>query len=92
MNLDVHMTDTAVDRSHSRGQVIVIFAGAMLLLMMMTALVVDVSWYWVNSLRVQRAADASALAGAVMLPGDKPNAYDRAIKEAEKNGYTIGEG
>ena len=34
----------------------------------MVALVIDVSWYWVNSLRVQRAADAAALAGVVQLP------------------------
>jgi hypothetical protein len=66
----------------------VIFAGAIFLLMMLMALVIDVSWYWVNSLRVQRAADASALAGAVLLPSDRPNAYDRARKEAAKNGYT----
>ncbi len=77
-------------RSGSRGQVIVIFAGAMLLLVMMTAIVVDVSWYWVNSLRVQRAADAAAMAGAVLLPSDKANAYDRARHEATRNGYTGG--
>ena len=55
--------------------------------MMMTALVVDVSWYWVNSLRVQRAADAAALAGAVMLPNEPAQAYTLAYEEATKNGY-----
>ena len=50
------------------GQVLVIFAGAIFLMMMLMAIVIDVSWYWVNSLRAQRAADAAALAGAVMLP------------------------
>ena len=34
------------------------------------AIVVDVSWYWANTLRVQRAADAAALAGVVWLPGN----------------------
>ncbi len=86
-------TNAAADpRSGSRGQVIVIFAGALLLLMMMTALVVDVSWYWVNSLRVQRAADAAALAGAVMLPNQASDAYTLAYEEAEKNGYPVGGG
>ncbi len=75
-------------QTRPRGQILVIFAGAVFMLMMLTALVVDVSWYWVNSLRIQRAADAAALAGAVLLPSDRPNAYDRAIKEATKNGYT----
>jgi Flp pilus assembly protein TadG len=76
--------------ARSRGQVLVIFVGSMLLLMMLAALVVDVSWYWVNSLRVQRAADAAALAGAVMLPSRVPDAYQLADEEATKNGYTAG--
>jgi putative Flp pilus-assembly TadE/G-like protein len=86
-------TKVAVDpRRAGRGQVMVIFAGALLLLMMMTALVVDVSWYWVNSLRVQRAADAAALAGAVMLPNKASHAYALAYEEASKNGYPVGGG
>jgi Flp pilus assembly protein TadG len=86
-------TRDAVDpRQAGRGQVLVIFAGALLLLMMMTALVVDVSWYWVNSLRVQRAADAAALAGAVMLPNQESQAYTLAYEEASKNGYPVGGG
>ena len=87
------VTKVVVDpRRAGRGQVLVIFAGALLLLMMMTALVVDVSWYWVNSLRVQRAADAAALAGAVMLPNKKTQAYTLAYEEASKNGYPVGAG
>ncbi len=38
--------------------------------MLLLAVVLDVSWYWANTLRVQRAADAAALAGAVYLPDD----------------------
>ena len=79
-------------RKATRGQVIVIFAGALVLLMMMTAIVVDVSWYWVNSLRVQRAADAAALAGAVMLPNKAGEAFTLAYEEAKKNGYPNGGG
>jgi hypothetical protein len=75
-------------RHRNRGQVLVLFAGSILLLLMMAAVVVDVSWYWVNSLRVQRAADAAALAGAVMLPNRVPDAYQLANEEATKNGYT----
>ena len=58
--------------------------------MMMAAIVIDVSWYWVNSLRVQRAADAAALAGAVMLPNEDRPATRLARKEATRNGYTRG--
>lgn len=76
--------------ARSEGQLLVIFAGSVVLLMMLAALVVDVSWYWVNSLRVQRAADAAALAGAVMLPNRVPDAYQLAWEEAAKNGYADG--
>ena len=79
-------------RRRSRGQVVVIFAGSIFLLIGMVAVVVDVSWYWANSLRVQRAADAAALAGAIYLPGSTLNAYKYADIEATKNGYTSGSG
>lgn len=56
------------------------------------AVVVDVAFYWVNTLRVQRAADAAALAGAVYLPGDKTTAFNEAWASATQNGYTGGGG
>ncbi len=74
-------------RMASRGQMLVLFAVSIFVLTGITAIVVDVSWYWANSLRVQRAADAAALAGVVFLPGDTTTAYDKARKEAIKNGY-----
>ena len=49
-------------RRASRGQVLVIFAGGLIALLSLSAVVIDVSWYWANTLRVQRAADAAALA------------------------------
>lgn len=75
-----------------RGQVAVIFAGAMLLFVLLAAAVIDLSWYWTNNLRMQRAADAASLAGVVFLPGDTANAYTAARAEAAKNGYTHGAG
>src|SRR5664279_5183047 len=77
-------------RRRNNGQVLVIFAGAIIALIGIVAIVVDVSWYWANTLRVQRAADAAALAGAVYLPGNPANAYSYARAEATKNGYTTG--
>ena len=79
-------------RNASRGQVLVIFAGAAFVLIALMALVIDVSWYWANTLKVQRAADAAALAGAVWLPGDAVTAASTARTEAKKNGYTDGSG
>lgn len=80
----------AMKRRRSRGQVIVIFAGAMLAFMGLMAIVIDVSWYWANTLRVQRAADAAALAGVVWLPNLYSSADTTARAEATKNGYTAG--
>ena len=79
-------------RSRQRGQVLAIFAGAMVLFVGVLAIVVDISWYWSNTLKVQRAADAAALAGAVWLPGQQGTAYTTADNEATKNGYTTGGG
>ena len=77
-------------RRAQRGQVAVIFAGAIVLFALLCAAVIDMSWYWTNNLRIQRAADAAALAGVVHLPGNVPAAYAAARAEATKNGYTSG--
>jgi hypothetical protein len=80
----------------SRGQILILFVMAIFVFTGMVALVIDVSWYWVNSLRVQRAADAAALAGVVQLPTNPTNpttgAFALAKAEATKNGYTHGAG
>ncbi len=77
-------------RARQRGQIVVIFAGAVFALVALCATVVDVAWYWTNNLKMQRAADAAALAGVVWLPGNVNNAYSVARTEASKNGYTDG--
>ena len=66
-----------------------IFAGGLIALLSLCAVVIDVSWYWANELRVQRAADAAALAGVVSLPGDIPAAESTAVTAAGQNGYTV---
>jgi len=70
-----------------RGQALVMFAGGIVLFIGLLGLVLDVSWYWVNQLKVQKAADSAALAGAVWLP-DKPGSAITVAKAAAKqNGY-----
>ncbi|HSS36235.1 MAG TPA: pilus assembly protein TadG-related protein [Patescibacteria group bacterium] len=69
---------------------VVLFVMSIFVLTGITAVVVDISWYWANTLRVQRAADAAALAGVVWLPGAPGTAYSTARTEATKNGYTDG--
>ena len=77
--------------ARSRGQILVIFAGAIVALLTLCSLVVDVAWYWSVNLRIQRAADAAALAGVVFLPGNPAQADLAAKAEAAKNGYTDGQ-
>ncbi len=75
-----------------RGQILVLLVLSIFVLMGFIALVIDVSWYWSNSLRIQRAADSAALAGAVDLPGAPSSGTADALAEAKKNGYVPGGG
>jgi Flp pilus assembly protein TadG len=79
-------------RDRQRGQVLALFAMLSFVIIGMVAIVADISWWWANSLRIQRAADAAALAGAIYLPGAPATAYSVARAEATKNGYTGGGG
>ena len=72
---------------HSRGQVLIITSGVLVALIALIGLVIDLGWYQVNALRVQRAADAAALAGVVFLPNQAISAYATARAEAVKNDY-----
>ena len=81
---------TSGRKKRHRGQVLPIFALSIFVILGMAAIVIDVSWYWVNTLRIQRAADAAALAGVVKLPGDPTTAVSLALAEATRNGYTVG--
>lgn len=75
-----------------KGQIVVVFAGAAIVFIALCAVVVDISWFWANSLRAQRAVDAAALAGVVDLPGNEAGAIVLAKAEAAKNGFTDGSG
>ncbi len=75
-------------RARSGGQIVVLFAGATVLFILLCGVVVDLSYYWVGSLQAQRAADAAALAGAVYLPGDPSTACSTARASAKQNGFT----
>ncbi len=73
------------------GQVVVIFALMLTVLIGLMGIAIDTTYAWRESLRVQRASDAAALAGVVYMPGNDGGALakDTATKEANKNGLTI---
>ncbi|MEA2661511.1 MAG: hypothetical protein QOH08_1083 [Chloroflexota bacterium] len=75
-------------RGRDEAQAIILVALLLTSLMGFIGLVVDVGWYQLNLVRVQRAADAAALAGAVYLPGNQTAANAAAQGAATQNGYT----
>ncbi len=75
-----------------RGQAIVVAALLMTMLLGIMGIGVDISWFELNLIRMQRAADAAALAGVVYLPGNSAGAFNAAYAEATKNGFTNGAG
>src|SRR5438552_15273830 len=77
-------------RREERGQVLVIVALSLVMLLGFTGLVTDVAWYEVNLMRIQRAADAAALAGVVYLPSNVAGAQTAALAESSKNGFANG--
>jgi hypothetical protein len=73
-----------------RGQSFVMVALMLTALLGFVGVVIDIGWYEVNLIRVQRAADAAALAGVVYLPGNLATGRTAAKNEASKNGFTDG--
>ncbi|MEX0864654.1 MAG: pilus assembly protein TadG-related protein [Acidimicrobiia bacterium] len=70
-----------------RGAALMLVALGLVLLMGMAAFGTDLAWFYLNTSRVQRAADAASLAGVVWLPGDEPQAFGTADAVAIQNGY-----
>ena len=71
-----------------RGVVVVWFALMLIVLLGFAGFAVDLSNWWFQAERLQRAADSGAHAGVVFLPGDLTKATSTARAETAKNGYT----
>lgn len=72
------------------GAVLVWAAGSLVVLLAFAALSVDLTWLYLNSSRLQNAADSAALAGVVNLPGFLDQAQNDADAAAAANGYPGG--
>jgi Flp pilus assembly protein TadG len=70
-----------------RAVVLVWFALMLVVLIGFAGFAVDLSNWWLQADRLQRAADAGAHAGVVFLPADLPTARTTARAEMAKNGY-----
>ncbi len=75
------------DRSDERGQVLVLFAGGLVALLLVAALAFDVGSMLVQRRDEQNAADAAALAGARFVLADAVAAEAAAREIARINGY-----
>jgi hypothetical protein len=86
-------------RSHERGQVLVITAAGLIVLMGIAALVVDLGMSWMLRRQEQNAADPAAIAAARWLRDpltgdamwDPASAWDDACFYAQQNGFFEGD-
>lgn len=79
-------------RTSDRGAALPFVAGVLAALLGLAALAVDLGWIYLNAHRLQRAADAAALAGVVHLPAFPNRVEADAIAGATANGFEPGEG
>lgn len=63
---------------------------ALVLVLGLAAFATDLGWFYVNTNRIQRAADAASLAGVIHMPQDPPDAVTDAHASALTNGYADG--
>jgi hypothetical protein len=65
-------------------------AFTMTVLLTSSAFAVDLGSLYARASRIQRAADAAAMAGVVWMPGDLARATTEALDIAAKNGFSTG--
>lgn len=74
-------------RDAERGAALIWVAGSMVALLAFAALAVDMGWYYLNGTRLQRAADAGALAGVIHIPSEPSTALTMAMDAVRANGF-----
>lgn len=62
----------------------------LLTMVLFAGFAVDISNWYLQAERIQRAADAGAHSGVIFLPGDLPTATTTAKGVVAKNGYPVG--
>lgn len=84
--------------AHPRGQVLIIVAASMVVLLGVAALVVDLGFSWMLRRQEQNATDPAAIAAARWLTNDAgeprspfPEAYGEACFYAQQNGFFVGD-
>ena len=74
---------------NEKGAILPFVALVLLLLLGLASFAVDLGWFYLNSTRVQRAAESAALAGVIHMPqAYTTKAEPTAVQVAATNGYT----
>lgn len=73
------------------GAALPLVAAMLVVLIGMAALATDLGWFYLNASRIQRAADAGALAGVIRMPDDFPQATVDAKAVTRANEYEDGQ-
>ncbi len=73
-----------------KGAAMMLVAASMTVLIGMAAFGTDLGWFYLNASRIQRTADAGALAGVIWMPSDYPTADSTALATTKRNGYEDG--
>jgi hypothetical protein len=76
--------------ARERGVVLAFLAMILFTLIVMAGLAVDVGNWWWTGQKVQKAADAAAMAGVTYMPDDLAAAQSLANDVAQRNGYENG--
>ncbi|HEX7094802.1 MAG TPA: pilus assembly protein TadG-related protein, partial [Acidimicrobiales bacterium] len=86
-----HVKDALVHGdARERGVVLAFLALVLFSLIAFAGLAIDVGNWWWTGQKVQKAADAAAMAGVTYLPDDLPSAQAMAQSVASRNGYSHG--
>ena len=74
-----------------RGAILPFVALLLVLLLGLASFAVDLGWFYLNSVRIQRAAESAALAGVIHMPqAYATKAEPTALQVAATNGYVDG--
>jgi len=90
MNRKVGPAELIAVEPHEKGAALLMVAGMLVALLGVSAFAVDLGWLYLSTARLQKAADAAALAGVVNLPASPTQADTDAQSASAANDFIIG--